>query len=188
MHRTILIGCALAAALVVTACGGSSSTPPTNTPASSPPATAPQPTATAAPSATSTPVTPAATPVLAACVPAQVGLQAIAQGATGNIAIGVTVTSVGKSCHLAGTLSVTVEDANGNPLVVTGNGASVPFEANISLQPVSRVFFWSNWCGAQGSFKAEVKLDGHTILIPIAVPAPCDQPSAKSTLFAVLAQ
>ncbi|HXU24978.1 MAG TPA: hypothetical protein VN697_13200, partial [Tepidiformaceae bacterium] len=115
---------------------------------------------------------------LAACTPGDVVARASAQGATGSTAITV-VLSAASPCHFDGSVAVIVEDQNGNPQRITGNGVVAPISADL---PGSVVFSWSNWCAAQAPFKADIRVGGQTVLAPITPPR-CDDPTGPSKLM-----
>ena len=185
-----------AAAIAVSACGGGgTSTTPAATasvaPAQSTPLatspTAATATAAIAPSPSPSPAVVAASPTtttpLAACATAPGSAptaRASSEGATRSIVLVLSLSAAAGPCHFEGSLAVIIEDANGNPQRITGNGASVPVSANL---PASITLSWSNWCAAQVPFKADIRLGGQTLLAPLPMPS-CTNPTGPSTLVA----
>lgn len=177
-------------AALLTGCGGGGSNASTPTPplATSPAgpaaatsaatATAAMPSPSPAPSVAATPSPAASAAVLASCSAGSVAARVSSQGATGSIAIIVALSAPGAPCHFAGPVTVIVEDANGNPQRITGNGVASTVSADV---PGSAVFTWSNWCAAQVPFKADVRFADQTLLAALAPPR-CADPSAPSML------
>lgn len=149
---------------------------PASTP--TPPARTPPP---ASPSPSEIPASPASGTPLVACAADTVTGQASSQGATGSATIALVLSSTSGPCHFDGSLTVIIEDQNGNPQRISGNGVATPVSANL---PDSVVFTWSNWCAAQVPFKADIRLGGQTLLAPLRV-ASCTNPTAPSTLVVV---
>ena len=185
--RTVTVAVSLTIAALLTACGGGSKAATPTILATATPSTAPggstanraSPTiASPSPSPTSAPAaTPSSAP-LAACAQGDVGAEASSQGATGSIAIIVVLSAASGPCHFDGSIVVTIEDANGNPQRVTGNGEATPLSMNL---PGPVTLTWSNWCAAQVPFKADIRIGSKTVLAALSPPR-CDNPTGPSKL------
>lgn len=128
-----------------------------------------------------------------ACARDQLTLSVTGDGAGGGLVPTVEVKHAGAPCHLVLTLTLTIEEAGGRPLVVTGNPARTALHGDLpeggagpSQAPAGRLgtaWWWRNWCGAAGPFTyratTDLGLEGRT-----QVPAGprCDASGAPSTL------
>jgi hypothetical protein len=180
---------ALALAVLLVACQGSTNLGPVASvsPAGPSPASPPPATVFLTPTATPTVAAPTPTPALPATAPACAkdgyAISATAQAAAGSVAISILLQSKGAPCTVSEPIVATVYDRGGVPLLgMASNPASFPTGFVTSAEGLTRVVTWSNWCAAPGTFSASVSVGGAPVLVPIAGPPRCDAPSQKSAL------
>jgi hypothetical protein len=136
----------------------------------------PQPAPT--PDATEQPLPPTPTPSPATDLPdcANGDYQLALNGGPGltggQIGFGVTATVESKPCRIDGGVTFTLLDANGAPLDVDDNGATVPLDAWPKDYAPQASFVWSNWCGGDIVAHAEVTTADGTSATMVVDPLP----------------
>lgn len=195
----VLLGLALAGAVVVARAG-----PPTpSRPVAPPPAPATRAPAvpggivawSSAPPRPAAPARPAAVPAgTPACTADRLGATAGWEGATGSLAGWVRVTSrAGAVCALSGYPAIELLDQHGRALPTRTGRAGRGQATGVLLRPgtaATVAFVWSNWCGPRpGLLGLRVTLPGGGTMVPAVeagtprgLAARCDAPGAPSTL------
>lgn len=92
------------------------------------------------------------------------------------------VMPTGEPCTSSGDLTISVQDAAGNPLDIRDNPATVTIDGDMAFISGSTWFMWSNWCGAATGAQIVASFNDLSYTLPVETLPACTDDSQPATL------